>query len=85
MHGKIIHKLHEMLKEAQNDIGIGTGADRGRRWTDNRVPAPRGREGIIGGVVAPGISAGNAANAELAAAAVAKRVSTFVVMYHAIF
>jgi len=42
MHGKIIHKLHEMLKEAQDDIGIGTGADRGQRWTDNRVPAPRG-------------------------------------------
>jgi len=71
-----------MLKEAQDDIEI---ADRGRHWTDNHVPAPGGWEGIIGGVVVPGISEGKAANAALAVTAVAKRVSTFVVMYHAIF
>jgi len=66
------------LKEAQDDVAIETGADRGRRWTDNRVPAPRGRQGVIDDVAAPEIWAGNAANAALAAATVAKRVSTFV-------
>jgi hypothetical protein len=73
MRGKIIREFHEMLKEAQDDVAIGTGADRGRRWTDNRAPAPGGREGIV---AAPEILAGNAANAALAADAVAKRVST---------
>jgi hypothetical protein len=75
--GKIISELHEMLKEAQDDVAIGTGADRGRRWTDNRVPAPGGRDGLIKGVAAPEISAGNATNAALAAAAAAKRVPLF--------
>ena len=51
---------------------------RGRRWTDNRAPAPGGRGGFIDGVVAPEVSAGNAANATLAAVAVANRASTFV-------
>lgn len=31
MRGKIIRELHETLKEAQDDVAIGTGADRGRR------------------------------------------------------
>lgn len=76
--GKIIRELHEVLKEAQDDVAIGTGADRGRRWTDhNRVPAPGGREGVIKGVAAPEISAGNSTNAALAAAAVAKKARTF--------
>jgi hypothetical protein len=82
LRGKIIRELHEMMKEAQDDVAVGTGADRDRRWTasDNRAPAPGGREGIIDGVPAPDILAGNAANAALAAAAVAKRVSTFIVI-----
>jgi len=85
MRGKIIRELHETLKEAQDDVAIGTGADRSRRWTDNRAPAPGGREGIIDGVAAPEILAGNVANAALAAAAVAKRVSTIVsVIFHAV-
>ena len=75
MRGKFIHKLHETLKEAQDNVAIGTGADRRGHWTDNRAPAPGGHEGIVDGVAAPEVSAGNAANAALAAAAVAKRVS----------
>jgi hypothetical protein len=78
--GKIIHELHEILKEAQDDMAIGTGADRSRRWNDNRVPAPGGRDGVIKGVAAPEISLGNATNAALAAAAVAKKASIFVTM-----
>jgi hypothetical protein len=68
MRGKIIRELHEVLKEVQDDVAIGTGADRGRRWTDNRAPAP-----------------GNAANAALAAATVAKKVSTFFMILHSVF
>jgi hypothetical protein len=78
--GKIIHEFHEVVKEAQDDVAIGTGADRGRRWTDNRVPALGGREGVIKGVAAPEISAGNSTNAALAAAAAAKKARTFVVI-----
>ncbi|KAF8809165.1 hypothetical protein BYT27DRAFT_7210458 [Phlegmacium glaucopus] len=77
MHGKIICKLHETLKEAQDDVVVGTGADRGWRWTDNHAPAPGGRGGIIDNVAAPEILVGNAANAVLAAAAVAKRVDDY--------
>lgn len=75
MRGKIIRELHEVLKEVQDDVAIGTGADRGRRWTDNSTPA------------APIILPGNAANAALAAATVAKKVSTFVTVssYHTAF
>lgn len=80
--GKIIHELHETLKEAQDDVTIGTGADRGRRWTDNHAPAPGGWNGVINGFMAPETAAGNAANAVLAAVAVANKVSTFVVIYH---
>lgn len=75
MRGKLIRELHKTLKEAQDDIAIGTGAVRRGRWTDNRVPAPGGRDGIIDGVAVPEASAGNAANAALAAATVAKKVS----------
>ncbi|KAF8167513.1 hypothetical protein B0H34DRAFT_854442 [Crassisporium funariophilum] len=75
MRGKIIRELHETLKEAQDDIAIGTGVNRKVRWTDNRVPAPGGREGIVGGVAAPEVSAGNSANAALAAASVAKKAA----------
>ena len=73
--GELIRELHEALKEAQDDVAIGTGANRRDRWTDNRVPAPGGREGIINGATAPDVQAGNAANAALTAAAVAKKVS----------
>jgi hypothetical protein len=65
-----------MLKEAQDDVAIGTGAYRSWRWTDNRVPAQGGREGVIRGVVAPEMAAGNATNAALAAAEVAKKART---------
>lgn len=30
MHGKIICELHQTLKEAQDDVAIGTGGDRGQ-------------------------------------------------------
>jgi hypothetical protein len=85
IHGKIIHELHEMLREAQDDVVIGTGADRGQRWTDNHTPAPGGRNGVINGFVVPEAVVGNAANAALAAVAVANKVSTFVVIYHEVF
>lgn len=75
--GKIIRELHE---EVQDDVAIGTRADRGRRWTDSSAPAPGGREGIIDGVAAPDIFPGNAASAALAAATVAKKVSTFIMI-----
>ena len=42
--GKNIGELHKV----QDDVAIGTGADRSRRWTDNRVSAPLAgdREGV---------------------------------------
>ena len=78
---KIIREFHEVLKEAQDDVAIGTGADRGWRWIDNRVPALGGRRGVIKGVAAPELSACNATNAALAAATVAKKACTFIVVY----
>ncbi|KAF8161506.1 hypothetical protein B0H34DRAFT_767051 [Crassisporium funariophilum] len=75
MRGKLIRELHEALKEAQDDVAIGTGANRRDRWTDNRVPAPGGREGVIDGATAPDALAGNSANAALTAAAVAKKAA----------
>ena len=60
----------------QGEKGVGTGADRLRRWT-GRNPAPGGRVSQIDGVEAPEPAAGNSANAVAVADASAKQVSAY--------
>lgn len=69
----ILKGFSEIIRE-QGEKGIGTGADRLRRWSE-RNPAPGGRLSNINGVEAPELAAGNSANAVAVADANAKRVS----------
>ncbi|KAJ7138789.1 hypothetical protein C8R43DRAFT_845311, partial [Mycena crocata] len=65
---QLIRKFHLALKEEQ-DRAVGTGLERPVRWT---APAPGGRGRNVRG----GQSAGNSANAALAASALAKTAAT---------
>ena len=69
----ILKGFSDIIRE-QGEKGIGTGADRLRRWTE-RNPAPGGRIGNVGGVEAPELAAGNSFNAVAVADANAKQVS----------
>jgi hypothetical protein len=72
---RIIHQFHEALKEAQDNLAIGTGYERSARWTNNRVPAPGAPDGKIKGSHVP-VKTGNSANAAVTAAAVVKQVNS---------
>jgi hypothetical protein len=77
MRGQIIREFHQALKEAQDKKAVGTGKLRDDRWKEgssSRAPAPGGRGGIINGVTAPDLEGGNAVNAAVVAATVAKQV-----------
>lgn len=76
----ILKGFSNIIRE-QGEKGVGTGADRLRRWT-GRNPAPGGRISHIDGVEAPELVAGNSANAVAVANATAKRVSA---PWHKIF
>ncbi|KAF9521607.1 hypothetical protein CPB83DRAFT_202113 [Crepidotus variabilis] len=67
---QVFQEFHFALRSAQDDAAVGTGAEKGMRW---RVPAAGGCEGVVGGVQANDPEAGNAANAAVTAANVAKR------------
>ena len=62
---QIIQQLHAALKEAQDDVAVGTGSERRERWM---APAPGGRGNL------PALAAGNSANAVLSAEAITRKV-----------
>ncbi|KAF8797488.1 hypothetical protein BYT27DRAFT_7237241 [Phlegmacium glaucopus] len=64
---QIIQQLHDALKQAQDDVALGTGTERRERWT---APAPGGRGDL------PLPVAGNSANAVLSAEAVSRKAAT---------
>lgn len=46
--GHILQEFHEALKEAQDELGAGTGLERVARWHESgREPTPGGRNGVI--------------------------------------
>ncbi len=68
----------------RDDTAVGTGLERGARW---HAPAAGGRNGLVNGVRAPELTAGNSANAAVTATAAAKQVRlliNFCVLYSCI-
>lgn len=56
LRSNILQRFHGALRAAQDDTAVGTGLERGARW---RAPAAGGREGLVDGVRAPQLAAGN--------------------------
>jgi hypothetical protein len=70
---KVIQRLHQVLKETQEDIAIGTGLERKARW---KAPAKGGRTANDVAV------SGNSANTVVAATAQATKVLVYSIILH---
>lgn len=71
---RLIRGFHEALKEAQDNQAAGTGKERSARWQESYAPGGRKNESGT-----EELTAGNSANAALAAENVAKQVSLIVI------
>jgi len=73
LHGKVVQAFHCALREAQDQLAVGTGIERQLRW---RAAAPGGRDGIVDGEKIRTLANGNAANAAVVAGNDANQVSS---------
>ena len=70
MRKKIIRRLHEILREEQDDVAVGTGSERKARWT----------QAAKGGQSVDGTATGNTANAIAAATSNATKVRILIIL-----
>ena len=73
LRSQLVKEFHNALRDAQDEVAMGTGLERQTRW---RTAAPGGREGVVDGARLPEPAAGNSANAVATAATLSKTVSS---------
>ncbi|KAJ7580404.1 hypothetical protein C8J56DRAFT_1006450 [Mycena floridula] len=77
---ELYRKLLDIARRENAETrGISTGANRDKRWKEPepRVPAPGGRDAVVGGALPSVAPAGNSANAAVSATAVAAKSLLF--------